>query len=49
MSISVLVPLKLDVFILNEACCNSEKYKIAPITQPKYVLWAWFARLGRLV
>ena len=34
---NVLVPLKLDAFVLNETCCASDDYKIAPITQPKYV------------
>ncbi|KAH8797905.1 hypothetical protein F5884DRAFT_687621 [Xylogone sp. PMI_703] len=33
---TVLVPLQLSAFVLNEAVCASAKSKIAPITQPNY-------------
>ncbi|KAJ2903782.1 uncharacterized protein MKZ38_009348 [Zalerion maritima] len=42
-STNVLVPLKLDAFVLNPKCCDSDNYKIAPITQPNYT----FLRLKR--
>jgi len=32
---SVLVPLRVDAFVLNETCCDSDEFKIAPIAQPK--------------
>lgn len=32
----VLLPMKVDAFVLNDAVCSSPSYKIAPITQPNY-------------
>ena len=33
---SLLVPLQLDAFVLNEAACNGRNYYVAPLTQPNY-------------
>lgn len=35
-STTVLLPVQLTAFILNQDCCNSKNFKIAPITQPNY-------------
>jgi hypothetical protein len=37
---NVLIPMKLDCFVFNEAVCNGTSHdaKIAPITQPNYTL-----------